>query len=98
MDHLAHALQRLLHAVAGHDGGKQLGYLVIALLEHVLVVEPDALLEGELCAGLGALGEVELRDELVHGEHLLLGAGVPSQQRQEVDDSLGEVSLLAVAA
>ena len=61
------------------------------------MVEPDALVVGKLRSGLRALRDVEQRHKLVQGEEFLLRAGIPAQQGEEVDDSLGEVAVLTVA-
>ena len=53
-------------------------YLLGRLLEDILVVEPDTLLVGKTGTGLRTLGDVEQLDQLVKGEQLLLGAGVPA--------------------
>lgn len=59
------------------------------------MIEPDTLLIVETRSGLAALRYVELLNKLVESEHLLLRARIPAQQRKEVDDCLGEISLLA---
>ena len=64
-------------------------------MQYILVVEPDTFLIVELGAGLRAFRDVESLYQLLQREQFLLGAGVPSQQRQEVDDRFGEVALLA---
>ena len=61
------------------------------------MVEPDALLVVKLGPCLAALGYVEQLAQLVEAVELALGAGVPAQQREEVDHGLGEVALLAEA-
>ena len=40
----------------------------------------------------------EERDELIERIYLLLGPGIPSQECQQVDERLGEISVLTVAA
>ena len=62
------------------------------------MVEPDALLVVELRTGLRATRDVEGFHELVEREELLLGAGIPAQQGQEIDYGLGEIAALAIAA
>ena len=61
------------------------------------MVEPDALLIVELGTRLRALVDVELLNKLVEREHLLLCTGIPAQQGEEVDNSLGEVAAFAIA-
>ena len=98
MHHLRDALHRFINAVVGYDGCEEIGNLLVALAEHILMVEPDTFLIVELRAALRALGDVEDLHQFVEREDLLLGAGVPAQQREEVDDGLGEVAALAIAA
>ena len=62
------------------------------------MVEPDALLVVELGTALRAFADVEGLNQLFETEELLLGAGIPAQQRQEVDHCLGEIATLAVSA
>ena len=70
-----------------------MGYLFVALLEDVFVVEPDAFLIVETGTCLAALGNVKLLHQFVQTEQFLLRAGVPSQQSEEIDDRLGEIAL-----
>ena len=72
--------------------------LLIGLLQDILVVEPDAFLIGELGTSLRTLRDVEQGHQLVEREEFLLSTGIPSQQSQEIDDCLGEVTVLTVAA
>ena len=95
MDHLRDALHGLVYAVVGHDRREELGDLLIALAQDILMVEPDALLVIELGTRLGATAYIESLHQLVEGEKLLLGAGIPAQQSQEIDDGLGEITTLA---
>ena len=97
MHHLPYALHRLVNAVAGHDGREEACYLVVALAEHVFMVEPYGFLVVELRTGLAALLDVELADQLVERKQLLLRARIPAKQREEVDYRLGEIALLAEA-
>ena len=78
----------------GHEEGRE---LFVALLLDVFVVEPFAFFVVEFGAALAALLEREELDELVHRQDFLVVAGVPAQQGEEVYDSFGQVSGLAVA-
>ena len=70
--------------------------LFIAAQLKVLVVEPFALLVVELGTRFGDAVETELFDEFVHRVHLLIACSVPSEECQEVDDSLGQIAALAI--
>ena len=78
MNHLRDTLQRLVHTIIGHDGRKEFGYLIVALLQDIFVIEPNAFLIVELGTGLGTLGDVESLHQLLQREHLLLRTGIPA--------------------
>ena len=83
--------------MAAQDGlveGRQFG---VGLVVHVLGVEPPGLVGLESGARFRDAVEREAVDQLLHREDLLLRAGVPAQQRQHVDERLGEIAVLAVA-
>ena len=61
------------------------------------MVEPFAFFVVEFGSALAAFFEREELDELVHRQNLLVVAGVPAQQGEEIDHSLGQVARLAVA-
>ena len=60
------------------------------------MVEPNAFIVSELRTSLRAFCNVEQRHQLVKRKQLLLRAGIPAQQGQEVDDGLWEVAVLTV--
>ena len=63
-----------------------------------MMVEPLALLVVELSASLAALLDTEVADQLFHAhDFLVVITGVPAEECDEVHDSLGEVTALAVA-
>ena len=96
-DHGLHPFDGLLNTIFAQNavecGGKQ---GVVGALD-VFAVEPLAFDVVKLGSALGALREVELLDEFLHGEQFLVCAGVPSEQGKEVDDGVGQVSFFAVA-
>ena len=63
----------------------------------ITVVEPLAFLVIELGAALAAVGEVEVVDHLIEGHQFDVVAGVPPEQRKEVDHGLRQVATLAIA-
>ena len=65
---------------------------------HILGVEPLGLVGLEAGARFRNALQREAVDRLLHREDLLLGAGIPPQQRQHVDKRLGEITVLAVTA
>ena len=79
-----------------YDWLEESSNLLVALLEDILVVEPNSLLECELSTSLRTLADIEQRNKLIERENLLLSTWVPSQQSQEVDNSLREVAILAI--
>ena len=42
--------------------------------------------------------QIEERSEFLHAHDLLIGAGIPAQQRQHIDERFRVVPLLAIAA
>ncbi len=79
---------------------RQIGFCQLAVVAHVHVlgVEPAGLVGIEAGSGFADPLQREVGDQLVHREELLLGAGIPSQQREHVDERFGEVAVLAVSA
>ena len=96
MYHLLYSIQSLLYTIVGYNWCKEVGNLIITLLENVLVVEPDTLLEVELGTSLRAAGDIECLHQLVEREDFLLCTWVPAEERQEVDHSLWEVATLTI--
>jgi hypothetical protein len=86
-----------INAMAGNDGGEEACHLLIALVEHVFMVEPYTFLVVEPRTRLGALVQVEQPHQLVEREHFLVGAGVPSKQGEEIDDGLWEIAILTIS-
>ena len=84
--------------MACHDGGEKSSHLLIALVEHVFMVEPYTFLVVEPRTRLGALVQVEQPHQLVEREHLLVGARVPSQQSKEINYCFREIAVLAVSS
>ncbi len=60
------------------------------------MIKPCSFLVIELCTRLGAMLKREFVDEGLHIHQLRIVTGVPAEECQEVDDSLGEVSLFPV--
>ena len=71
--------------------------LLVALLQ-IMVIEPEEALDVEVCTVLRAMRKVEQTNHLVHGHDVLVVAWVPAQESQEVDDGLGQIAFLAIAA
>ena len=63
----------------------------------MLLVEPLGFVKIKASARLVHLVEVEGSDEFLQGENFLVGTGVPAQEGQHVDKSLGVEAALAVA-
>ena len=61
------------------------------------MVEPRGLDIVELRAVLRAFLQVEQLDHLVQAHHLLVVAGIPTEQGQEIHHGLGQIALLAIA-
>ena len=80
------------------DRHEEVSHFLVALLEDILMIEPDTFLIVELGTSLAATREVEQLDQFVHRHHLLVVARIPSQQSQEVDHSLWQIALFTVAA
>ena len=78
MNDLTHTLHRLLYPIACDDRGEQLCYLIVALHQDILMIEPYSLLEIELRTGLRTLGDIKLLYQLIQRKDLLLCARVPS--------------------
>ena len=76
---------------------EHVGNVAVAAQLDIAVVEPLAFLVIELGAALAAMGEVEEADHLVEGHQFDVVAGVPPEQRKEVDHRLRQVATLAVA-
>ena len=70
--------------------------LFVTLLQ-IVMVEPQHLLYIEAGTVLRAVFDVERVDELLHGHHLVVVAGIPAQKGQEVDHGLGQIAALAIA-
>ncbi len=63
----------------------------------MLLVEPLSLVKIKSSARLVHFVEIEGRHEFLQGENFLVGTGVPAQEGQHVDKSLGVEAALAVA-
>ena len=72
--------------------------LRVGLTQQVLVVEPRCLDIVKLGSVLGTLAEVEQLHHFVERHNLLVVAGIPAEQSQEVIYSLRQIALLTVTA
>ena len=96
LSNLKYTLRGLIRTMLLYDWLEKSSNLLIALLEDILMIEPNCLLEGKLGTSLRTLRDIKQRNELVEREDFLLSTRIPAQQCEEVDDSLGEVAILAI--
>ena len=61
------------------------------------MVEPYSFLVVELGTRLRASRDIKRLNKLVERKDFLLSAGVPTQERQEIDDGLGEIATFTIA-
>ena len=83
-------------ALLSEDVEESRGQSLVGLLEEVFTIEPPALHEVELGTILGALVETELVNEFLHSKEFLVGAGVPTEESEEIDHGLRQIAVLTV--
>ena len=80
------------------QGGEEItGQHIIGLGAQVMLIEPLRFLDIKAGSGLVDAIEGEHLNQFLFGKQFLLGSRVPPQQRQEINDGLGQVAPFAIA-
>ena len=73
------------------------GDIFIAALTDILMIEPFAFLVVEFRTALAAMGQVKKCGQFIHRHQFAIISGIPSEQCQKIDDSLGQIAALTIS-